>query len=69
MRDFFVRAISGFLILLFLLYVAPTLNIEWVQTESPYRVWIVPIAIIGGWGGLYLYKKIEKRFKRNNGEV
>ncbi|MDV2682926.1 hypothetical protein RYX56_00915 [Alkalihalophilus lindianensis] len=65
MIDYGVRALSGFLILMFLLFVAPLTNIEWLQPGHPYRFIIVPIALIGGWGCLFLYKKVKKQKTEN----
>ncbi len=56
MKEFLIRALSGFLLLFFLLYVGPMMNIGWLQSDSPYRMLVVPIAIVGGWGTLLLYK-------------
>jgi hypothetical protein len=60
MKNFAVRSISGFLILLFLLYIAPILGVQWVMEGNFGRALIVPIAVVGGWGSLYLYRFITK---------
>ncbi|GAE33664.1 hypothetical protein [Halalkalibacter akibai] len=61
MKDFFIRAISGFIILFLLLYIAPMLQMEWVQPGSPYRFMIVPLALVGGWACLFFFKRFEKK--------
>ncbi|TXC92771.1 hypothetical protein FS935_00795 [Metabacillus litoralis] len=60
MKYFFIRASSGIVILLFLLFVAPNFNIDWVQEGNPKRIFAVPIALVGGWLSLYFYKVIKK---------
>ncbi|MFS0883039.1 hypothetical protein [Metabacillus niabensis] len=60
MKDFLIRAVSGIVILLFLLYVVPIFNIDWLQEGNPNRIFSVPIALVGGWLSLYLYKAIKK---------
>jgi len=60
MKNFLIRAISGLVILCFLLYVAPILNIDWVQEGNPSRIFIAPVALAGGWLSLYVYKAVKK---------
>lgn len=60
MKYFFIRAFSGIVILLFLLFVAPNFNIDWVQEGNLKRIFAVPIALVGGWLSLYFYKVIKE---------
>ncbi|ADC51307.1 hypothetical protein BpOF4_16310 [Alkalihalophilus pseudofirmus OF4] len=61
MIDYVIRAAAGFVILLILLFLGPYTNIEWLQPSSPYRFLIVPIALIGSWVCLYLYRKLKQK--------
>ncbi|RXI96584.1 hypothetical protein DS745_23055 [Anaerobacillus alkaliphilus] len=61
MKEFLIRVVSGFLLLFFLLYIGPMMNIGWLQADSPSRMLVVPIALVGGWGTLLLYKKFVKK--------
>ena len=64
MKDFFIRFVSGVLILCIFLYILPIFNINWLQEGNPNRnLVIVSLALAGGWGSLYLYKAIKKEKK------
>ncbi|WP_332694547.1 hypothetical protein [Halalkalibacter lacteus] len=61
MKDYFIRLIFGLLTIGIVLGIDYIFNINWVQEGNPGRnLFILPITIVGGWGGWYLYKAIKK---------
>ena len=61
MKAYFIRLIFGLLTIGIVLGIAYIFNIDWLQKGKPERnLFILPIALVGGWGGWYLYKAIKK---------
>ncbi|SMQ81002.1 hypothetical protein SAMN05444673_4084 [Bacillus sp. OV166] len=61
MKAYFIRLIFGLLTIGIVLGITYIFNIDWLQKGKPERnLFILPIALVGGWGGWYLYKAIKK---------
>ncbi|TDK61781.1 hypothetical protein E2K98_12900 [Bacillus salipaludis] len=62
MKDYFIRLIFGLLTIGVVLGIAYIFNFEWLKDgELDRNLYILPIAIVGGWVGWYLYKGIKRR--------
>lgn len=61
MKNYFIRLIFGLLTIGIILGITYIFNIDLLQEGDPSRnLFILPIALVGGWGGWYLYKAIKK---------
>jgi hypothetical protein len=62
MKDYFIRLIFGVLTISIMLGAANIFNIDWLQEVNPGRnLFILPIGLVGGWGGWYIYKAMKRR--------
>ncbi len=61
MKEYFIRLIFGLLAIGIVLGIAYIFNIDWLQEGKPERnIFKLLIVFVGGWGGWYLYKAINK---------
>lgn len=61
MKSFFIRLFFGLLTFGIILSISQVLNANWFRKATSFNFYIVPLIIVGGWGGWFLYKTIKNR--------
>ncbi|SMQ80888.1 hypothetical protein SAMN05444673_4023 [Bacillus sp. OV166] len=63
MKEYFIKVFFAILTIGFIFGIGYIFKLDWLLEENnPKRILIIlPIALVAGWGGEYLYKRVKNK--------